>query len=108
MGFIVAGCARSSSTMEQMNAKYKEHSFMAVDVSDADQVQKWSTTIIDAFGAPQLLLCNAGVAADKVLIEDAANEVMDSIIDVNIKGVMFVVKYFIHSMKQNVLRPSRI
>ena len=108
MGYTVAGCARSSSVMEQMNVKYEGHSFMAVDVSDANQVQKWASTIIETFGSPQLLLCNAGVAADRVLIEDAPNEVMDAIIDVNIKGVMFVVKYFIHSMKQNVLRPSRI
>ena len=108
MGWIVAGCARSSTTMEQMNEKYKEHSFTAVDVSDANQVQKWSTTIINTFGSPQLLLCNAGVAADKALIEEAPNEVLNSIIDVNIKGVMFVVKYFIHSMKQNVNAHSKI
>ena len=76
LGYIVAGCARNVSIMKQLNDKYEEHFFMAVDVSDAKQVEKWAKTVIEKYGSPQLLLLNAGVAADKVLIEDATIDVL--------------------------------
>ena len=108
MGYIVAGCSRNAKMMQELDDKFEAHSFMCVDVSDAHQVQKWAQFIISKYGAPELLINNAGVAADKVLIEDASNEVIDKIIDVNVKGVMFVTKYFIKAMKQNIESPSKI
>merc|ERR1712154_16541 len=71
-------------------------------------VEKWAQRVLSKYGAPQLLLLNAGVAADKVLIEDASIDVINRIMDVNSKGVMFCVKYFIKSMKNNSKCDSKI
>ena len=108
LGWTVIGCARNENIMKALDAKYEQHCFMKVDVSDAKQVEKWARTIISKYGSPQLLLINAGVAADKVLIEDATIDVLDSIIDVNTKGVMYTIKYFIKSMKENDKLQSKI
>lgn len=108
LGYIVCGCARNVNIMKQLNDKYEEHYFESIDVSNAKQVENWAKTIIDKYGSPQLLLLNAGVAADKVLIEDATIDVLDIIIDVNTKGPMYVIKYFIKSMKDNDKIESKI
>eukprot|EP01084_Bolivina_argentea_P246858 413046_1 len=107
-GYIVAGCARNTNIMQELDKKYANHSFIAVDVSDAEQVKKWSNLIITKYGSPQLLINNAGVAADKVLIENASIDVLNKIIDVNTKGVMFVIKYFMKAMKENIKCKSKI
>ncbi len=108
LGYIVAGCSRNVNIMKQLDIKYETHSFMVVDVSDPDQVEKWAAIIIQKYGSPQLLINNAGVAADKVLIENATIDVLDKIINVNTKGPMFVIKYFIKSMKENIKINSKI
>ena len=108
LGFTVAGCARNVNKMKELQQKYSEHSFMSVDVSDAKQVQKWAEIVINKYGSPTLLLLNAGVAADKTLIENASIDVLNKIIDVNVKGVMFSIKYFIKSMKENKNIKSKI
>ena len=68
--------------------QYKESDFSAVDVSNAEQVEKWSKRVIEKYGSPDLLICNAGVAAPKANLEDVSVDSLHKMIDVNVKGVI--------------------
>ena len=108
LGYTVIGCARSKDKMMELQAKYPSSSFSTVDVSNAKEVESWSKQVIDKYGSPDILINNAGLGCNISEIESISIETMDAIIDVNIKGAMYVIKYFMPSMKANKDKPSKI
>eukprot|EP00486_Rosalina_sp_Unknown_P003642 CAMPEP_0201572962 /NCGR_PEP_ID=MMETSP0190_2-20130828/16543_1 /ASSEMBLY_ACC=CAM_ASM_000263 /TAXON_ID=37353 /ORGANISM="Rosalina sp." /LENGTH=269 /DNA_ID=CAMNT_0047999365 /DNA_START=32 /DNA_END=841 /DNA_ORIENTATION=- len=108
LGYTVIGCARSKDKMTELQTKYPSCSFSPIDVTNAKEVESWSKTVIDKYGSPDILINNAGVACDKAPIEDVSIKNLDLIIDVNIKGVMYTIKYFMPAMKANKDKQSKI
>ena len=108
LGYTVIGCARSKAKMSELQEKYPSCDFSSVDISNAIQVEQWSRRIIEKYGSPDILINNAGVACDKVKIEDVSIDNLNAIIDVNVKGVMYTIKYFMPSMKANKDKQSKI
>jgi NAD(P)-dependent dehydrogenase (short-subunit alcohol dehydrogenase family) len=69
-----------------------------VDVSDETQVAAWSRAVLEEAGAPDLLLNNAAIINKSAELWEVSAEEFSRIVDVNIKGVFFVLRRFLPAM----------
>lgn len=99
LGHTVAGCGRSTQDIESLRRDLgSRHDFQAVDVTHDTEVRAWAENVLSRFGAPNLLLNNAGVTTRSALLWEVSAEECDQVIDVNIKGVINVVRHFVPAM----------
>jgi NAD(P)-dependent dehydrogenase (short-subunit alcohol dehydrogenase family) len=95
LGHTVLGCGRSQTHIEQLQQRFgPPHRFHVVDVADARQVQSWAEEILPG-GAPDLLLNNAALMNHPARLWKVPAEEFDRLIDVNIKGVVNMVRSFL-------------
>jgi NAD(P)-dependent dehydrogenase (short-subunit alcohol dehydrogenase family) len=71
------------------------------DVSSEDDCKAMVDTAMEHFGRLDLAANNAGIAHGFIGIEDLTEEVLDQQMNVNVKGVMFGMKYQIPAMRQS-------
>ena len=64
------------------------------DIKNADEVANTSEEILADFGQVDILINNAGITRDNILPSLSTMDI-DDVIDVNLKGTMFVTKSFI-------------
>lgn len=101
LGHCVLGCGRTASAVEDLRAKFGPgHDFSVVNVSQREQVEAWSKRLLAAFGPPDLLLNNAALINQNAALWDVPAEEFDALIDVNIKGVFYVMKAFVPAMAE--------
>ena len=99
LGHIVAGCARSADAVRQLTLRFgSPHRFDRVDVSDESQVAAWARLVIGEAGAPDLLLNIAGVIGVNALLCETPPDDFSRIVDVNLKGVFYVIRHFVPAM----------
>lgn len=99
LGHSVCGCARNRKAIQQLTARFpRPHRFHVVDTSDRGQVEAWSQAILDDGGPPDLLLNNAAVINQNALLWEMPCEEFSQVVDVNIKGVFYVLRYFVPAM----------
>ena len=98
-GHQVAGCARSAEAMAELGFELgPPHRFESVDVRRAEAVEEWAAKVVAAFGAPDLVVNNAGlINANRPLWEVPAEEI-SRVVDVNLKGTAYVVSAFLPPM----------
>lgn len=70
------------------------------DIKDPDQVESAAQEIIADFGSVDILVNNAGITKDNLLPSLGVMDI-DNVIDVNLKGCMFVTRSFIRSFVRN-------
>lgn len=100
-GQIIHGCGRSENTIQELRNQFKSpHSFHAVDVSDADSVQKWCDQLLDEGIVPEMLINNAAIINENNLLRDVPVNEFSRVIDINIKGVFHVVRAFLPAMEE--------
>lgn len=98
-GERVIGCSRSTDRMKALGAELGGgHDFSSVDVSDDEEVRSWATRIVNQYGPPDLLINNAAVIAPNAPLWEVSRADFDQVIDVNIKGVANVLRYFLPPM----------
>ncbi|PTX96308.1 oxidoreductase [Spartobacteria bacterium LR76] len=98
-GDRVIGCSRSACRMTELGSELGDgHDFSPVDVSDDEWVRSWATRIVNQYGAPDLLINNAAVIAPNAPLWEVSRADFDRVIDVNIKGVANVLRYFLPPM----------
>lgn len=103
-GFVKAGhtviaCGRSLKAVKGLEGDFgKAHRFDCIDVSDDTQVSAWADSVISEFGAPNLLLNNAGIINENAVLWKISAAEFSAVIDVNIKGVANVIRHFVPSM----------
>jgi NAD(P)-dependent dehydrogenase (short-subunit alcohol dehydrogenase family) len=99
LGHTVHGCGRSASHVEQLRTAHPAPSdFAVVDVTDRTAVEIWAKDLVARHGAPDLLLNNAAlINANATLWQVPADE-FDRIVDVNIKGVVNVIRALVPAM----------
>ena len=99
LGHTLAGCCRTENAVEQLAAQHPEpHHFAVCDVSDPKQVAAWAQQVLAAHGPPDLLLNNAALMnATNTLWQVPPGE-FSRLMDVNIKGVFYVIRYFLPAM----------
>lgn len=71
--------------------KIKESFFIQLDIRSESSIKKVVESVIDKFGAIDILINNAGVLTVKSLVEQRSDEI-DSQIDTNLKGLIKMTK----------------
>jgi NAD(P)-dependent dehydrogenase (short-subunit alcohol dehydrogenase family) len=98
LGHTVVGCGRSTEAVAQLRRQFgPPHHFHSVDVADANQVRRWADQVLPD-GPPDLLLNNAAVMNRNARLWEVPAEEFDQLIDVNIKGVVNVIRAFLPAM----------
>jgi NAD(P)-dependent dehydrogenase (short-subunit alcohol dehydrogenase family) len=99
LGHTVAGCGRSAGTIEALGVRYGlPHSFTVVDVASDEQVRRWAQSVLAAPGTPDLLINNAALINHHAPLWEVEAEEFAQVIDVNIKGVVNVIREFVPAM----------
>jgi NAD(P)-dependent dehydrogenase (short-subunit alcohol dehydrogenase family) len=98
LGHHVIGCARTATQIEELNREYPTHDFQAVDVACASSVKGWADRVFETYGAPDFLLNNAAVLNSRAPLWEVSDQEFSSQIDINVKGVANVIRYFVPYM----------
>ncbi|MEQ8785219.1 MAG: SDR family oxidoreductase [Pirellulaceae bacterium] len=98
-GHTVIGCARSAGAVNELREKFAApHRFDAVDVADDAQVGHWAESVLAQSGAPDLLINNAAAINANTELWNVPPEEFSTVIDVNIKGMFYVLRHFTPAM----------
>ena len=98
-GQTVIGCSRSAVAVRRLSEQLSApHQFAKVDVICDNEVGQWANSVLDEFGAPDVLVNNAAlINANNELWKVPLDE-FSQVIDVNIKGIYHVVRHFVPAM----------
>lgn len=97
-GHVVCGCARTAEAIAELDRHYAApHRFAVVDVSSDVEVRAWAKDIL-ADGPPDLLVNNAALINRNAPLWEVPEEEFSRVIDVNIKGVVNVLRHFVPAM----------
>ena len=98
-GHRIWACGRSADALDSLrDALGSGHDVARVDVTDRGAVDAWATRLIDAHGAPDLVLNNAALINRRAPLWQVPADEFERVIDVNIKGVTNVVRSFVPAM----------
>ncbi|PYJ85918.1 MAG: oxidoreductase [Verrucomicrobia bacterium] len=96
---IVLGCGRSVKSIAELRGRFgKPHDFEAVDVASDEKVKAWAKRVLESHGTPGLLLNNAAIINKNAPLWKVSAEEFDRVIDVNLKGVVNVIRHFVPAM----------
>jgi len=100
-GHTVIGTATSESGANAISAALAEGGFrgrgMVLDVSEADSVEQFFKAVNEEFGAPLILINNAGITRDNLLMR-MKDEEWDDIIRTNLSSVYRMCKAALRGM----------
>jgi 3-oxoacyl-[acyl-carrier protein] reductase len=100
-GLIVVGTATTESGAASIDAYFKEQGIegagMALNVTDAAAVDSVVKTITERFGAPAILVNNAGITRDNLLMR-MKDEEWSEVIDTNLNSIYRVTKACLRGM----------
>jgi NAD(P)-dependent dehydrogenase (short-subunit alcohol dehydrogenase family) len=95
----VAGCGRSRNEIARLSEKFTApNQFAVIDVTSDEQVKAWAEDVIKKIGPPDLLLNNAAIINCNAPLWKVPAKEFSDIIDVNIKGVVNVIRHFAPAM----------
>lgn len=98
-GHTVLGCGRSADQVAELRKQFlAPHDFASVDVADAAAVGVWAERLLAAYGPPDLLINNAALMNNLAPLWAVPAEEFDRLIDVNVKGVVNVIRAFVPGM----------
>ncbi|MFH0953110.1 MAG: SDR family oxidoreductase [Verrucomicrobiota bacterium] len=99
LGHTVLGCGRSKDRIAELRKAFgKPHDFEVVDVASADEVRAWARRLLAEYGAPDLLINNAGLINTPAPLWQVPADEFSQVVDVNIKGVTWVIQSFAPAM----------
>jgi NAD(P)-dependent dehydrogenase (short-subunit alcohol dehydrogenase family) len=98
LGQTVCGCARTKNKIEELAGMYPGHDFQTVDVASDREVRAWAGRLLDKYGPADYVLNNAAVINSKASLWQVENRDFSDEIDINIKGVVNVVRHFAPAM----------
>ena len=98
-GHVVIGCARSASSVQQMQEHFSlPHRFDVVDVADDAQVQSWARSVLDSGMVPDLLINNAAIINRCAPLWDVTPDEFQRVVNVNLVGPVNVIRHFVPAM----------
>jgi NAD(P)-dependent dehydrogenase (short-subunit alcohol dehydrogenase family) len=101
LGHTVIGCGRSEKEIASLRKQFPApNDFAVVNVADDAQVAAWAKKILTAYSAPDLLINNAALINRNAPLWCVPAQEFSEVIDVNIKGVANVIRYFAPAMVQ--------
>ncbi len=99
LGHTVCGCARTRDEIDKLAQLYPIHDFRTVDVASDPEVKAWAEHVLRKYGPPDFVLNNAAVINLKAPLWEVSDRDFSAEIDINIKGVVNVIRHFVPSMK---------
>lgn len=112
---IVVNYSKSDKSAEEVVKEAKEYGVEAMavkcDVSKYDEVEKAIDKIVEEFGSIDVVVNNAGITKDNLILRMDENE-WDQVIDVNLKGtfnvIKFASKYMIKKRKGKIINITSV
>ena len=100
-GFAVIGTATSSAGAEQITARFVERNFvgqgMVLNVNDVASISFLLKEVEENFGAPTVLVNNAGITKDNILLRMKEDEWSD-VVNTNLNAVCRLSKACVRAM----------
>lgn len=100
-GFHVVVASRSQEKVDAVAAAIRENggeaSGFALDVSDTDSFKEKFKELTAAHGTPTVLVNNAGITADNLMLRLKPND-FDKVIQTNLKGAFFLTQTALRGM----------
>lgn len=97
-GFFVVGTATSESGAEKLTAQFADNGVGAVlDVRDGDAINNLVTHIEEQYGAVMVLVNNAGITKDNLLLRMSEDD-WDDILNIHLKAVFRLSKRVLKGM----------
>ena len=100
-GFAVIGTATSSAGAEQITARFVEKNFvgqgMVLNVNDTASISLLLKEVEENFGAPTVLVNNAGITKDNILLRMKEDEWSD-VVNTNLNAVFRLSKACVRAM----------
>ena len=90
----------ANDTIEELKSLKIDVKLYACDVRDPEQVEKTAGEILNDFGKIDILVNNAGITRDNLLPALSVKDI-DDVIDVNLKGCIFVTRSFTRNFIKN-------
>lgn len=98
-GHVVVGCARSADAIHELRQRFgPPHRFDVVDVALENEAACWAKEVLDENPVVDLLINNAALINRNAPLWEVPSEEFEAVIDVNIKGVYYVLRHFLPSM----------
>jgi len=91
------GGEAAERAMERLAGKGIRAKLYLCDIRDAARVEATAADILADFGSVEILINNAGITRDNIL-PGLSQADIDDVIDVDLKGAIFVTKAFVRSM----------
>ena len=99
--YIIVGTSRSESGAEHISTCCQEHAIEGVglvcDITDQASIDDFMDRCKSQFGAPQILINNAGITEDNILLRMKQQQ-WDKVIDANLNGVYRMTKACLKAM----------
>lgn len=92
---------RGQQIVEDIKSDGHEAIFVKADVTVADEVKNYVDVTLDTFGQIDLFYNNAGIVGKSSLTADIAVDQISSTIDINLKSVLYGLKYVIQAMEKS-------
>lgn len=100
-GYTVVGTATSQSGADTICERFKSSDIngagMVLNVTDLESINSLLSVVIDRFGAPTILINNAGIAKDNLLLRMKEEEWLD-VVNTNLTSVFRLSKACVRAM----------
>lgn len=97
-GQRVFGCGRNEKEIQVLNDTFgPQNQFQVLDITDFSAVQSWADSIENEIQCPNFLINNAAVVNNPNLFHDVPAKELESLVKINILGMMHVLKAFLPS-----------
>ena len=100
-GYTVVGTATSQSGADTIRERFKSSDIngagMVLNVTDLESINSLLSAVIDRFGAPTILINNAGITKDNLLLRMKEEEWLD-VVNTNLTSVFRLSKACVRAM----------
>jgi len=100
-GHRVAGCGRNTTALESLRTRHgAPHLFSAADLREETDVEAFCRDTVQELGVPDLVINNGAVINRNAPLWEITAEEIDEVIDINVKGVVHVVRHILPAMAE--------
>lgn len=101
-GYRIVACGRREERLASLKKKWKDQIHtLCFDVRDKEAVFDAAASLPPEFSEVEILINNAGNAHGKDLFDKASLDDWDAMIDINVKGLLYVTKSLLPSLLRN-------
>lgn len=100
-GWRVAGGARTKDSLDKLSSSLStDNHLQMLDVTIPEQVDSFSSQVIEKLGCPDLLVNNAGVINSNAKLKDVSPEEFAQVLSTNLGGIHNMIRAFLPFMEE--------